>query len=36
MELNKEDITTWFQSLQDNICQGLEKLDGQGAFKEDK
>ncbi|MEL7148053.1 MAG: oxygen-dependent coproporphyrinogen oxidase, partial [Bacteroidota bacterium] len=36
MELNKEDITSWFQSLQDNICQGLESLDGKGSFKEDK
>lgn len=33
--LNKEEITGWFQELQDNICEGLEKLDGTGKFKED-
>ena len=36
MELNKEDITSWFQTLQDSICNALEQLDGNGAFKEDK
>ncbi|WMX13805.1 MULTISPECIES: oxygen-dependent coproporphyrinogen oxidase [unclassified Aureispira] len=32
---NKEEITNWFQGLQDSICQGLETLDGKGQFKQD-
>lgn len=32
---NKEDITNWFEYLQDNICQSLETLDGLATFKED-
>lgn len=33
---NKEEIKGWFMDLQDRICQGLEKLDGEGQFREDK
>jgi len=32
----KEHISDWLQGLQDTICQGLEKLDGQSNFVEDK
>ncbi|MDF9794848.1 coproporphyrinogen III oxidase [Catalinimonas alkaloidigena] len=32
---NKEEITNWFMSLQDNICNQLEKADG-GKFIEDR
>lgn len=34
--MNKEQIMTYFQSLQDNICAALEQADGKGKFKEDK
>lgn len=33
--INKQEITGYFQSLQDNICQALEIADGQGKFQED-
>ncbi len=33
--IQKENITDWFKELQDNICQSLEALDGQGKFQED-
>jgi coproporphyrinogen III oxidase len=33
--LTKEEITDWFKSLQDNICNALEKEDTKGHFKED-
>jgi coproporphyrinogen III oxidase len=33
--LTKEEITQWFQSLQDAICNALEKEDGKGKFIED-
>jgi coproporphyrinogen III oxidase len=33
---DKAAITTWFQSLQDQICHSLEALDGQSRFQEDK
>ena len=33
--MNKEVIIEAFQNLQDNICNGLEALDGEGKFKED-
>lgn len=32
---NKEAISTWFQDLQNNICQQLEAADGVGRFQED-
>lgn len=32
---DKQQITTFFQSLQDRICQALEKADGGGQFQED-
>ena len=34
--VTKEKITTFFKSLQDNICQQLEQADGVGQFREDK
>lgn len=34
--LTKEEITTWFQQLQDEICGSLETLDGKSKFAEDK
>lgn len=34
--LNKEQIITYFQSLQDKICAALETADGKGTFIEDK
>lgn len=33
--LSREEITNWFKSLQDNICQQLEHVDGSGKFIED-
>lgn len=33
--LSKETITEWFMSLQDSICNALEKEDGKGRFIED-
>jgi coproporphyrinogen III oxidase len=33
--LKKEEITDWFQSLQDTICDQLETADGNGIFHED-
>ncbi|MEL6942249.1 MAG: coproporphyrinogen III oxidase, partial [Bacteroidota bacterium] len=33
--ITKEQVSTYFQSLQDQICQSLEELDGIGKFKED-
>jgi coproporphyrinogen III oxidase len=35
MSIQKADITAWFKSLQDNICQQLEQLDTKISFKED-
>lgn len=34
--LDKQEITNWFQKLQDEICSGLESLDGSGKFQEDQ
>ena len=34
--MNKDIIKSAFQDLQDDICSGLEMLDGVGKFKEDK
>lgn len=31
----KEQITAWFQQLQDTICSGLEELDGVAEFEQD-
>ncbi len=31
----KEQISEWFMSLQDSICNALEQEDGKGKFKED-
>ena len=33
--MTKEEISTWFQGLQDRICQSLEAADGVGRFAED-
>ncbi|HSH64250.1 MAG TPA: oxygen-dependent coproporphyrinogen oxidase [Bacteroidia bacterium] len=33
--IQKEDITTWFKSLQDAICNSLEQADGGAKFIED-
>lgn len=33
--LFKEEVTAWLKSLQDNICNELQKVDGKSAFKED-
>lgn len=33
---NKEQITDWFMSLQDDICRQLEEADGSSKFKEDR
>lgn len=35
MSVTKEEITTWFKSLQDSICVGLETCDGKEIFKEE-
>ena len=35
MEINKETITAWLKSLQDDICQSLEQEDGLAKFKEE-
>jgi coproporphyrinogen III oxidase len=34
-KLNKTEIESFFKSLQDSICSGLEKLDGKAKFQED-
>lgn len=34
--IDKNSITTAFKTLQDNICAGLEALDGQATFQEDR
>ena len=31
----KEDIVSYFKGLQNNICKGLEQLDGHAKFTED-
>lgn len=33
--INKEQISEWLRSLQDDICTSLEVLDGKGKFRED-
>jgi coproporphyrinogen III oxidase len=33
--ISKEEISTWFKSLQDTICKSLEEADSTGKFKED-
>ncbi len=33
--IKKEAIAEWFQSLQNEICEGMEQADGKGKFKED-
>lgn len=32
---SKQRVSAFFRQLQDEICQGLEQLDGQGKFQED-
>lgn len=33
--MTKEEVSDWFKSLQDDICNQLETADGSGRFKED-
>ncbi len=33
--MNREEIATWFQGLQDHICKALEEADGKAIFQED-
>ncbi|MFT5641486.1 MAG: coproporphyrinogen III oxidase [Cyclobacteriaceae bacterium] len=33
--ISKEEIKTWFENLQDEICNGLEELDGNALFEQD-
>lgn len=33
--MHKQEISSWFQSLQDSICKKLEEADGEGKFLED-
>lgn len=35
MEITKENIASWLKTLQDEICEALEKADGQSKFKEE-
>lgn len=35
-DTNKEAIKSWFEGLQDRICNGLETLDGQSTFHQDE
>lgn len=35
MTTSKEEISGYFQSLQDDICRQLEEADGEGRFRED-
>lgn len=32
---SRERVSRWMKTLQDNICQGLEQLDGEGKFQQD-
>ncbi|MGI9544069.1 MAG: oxygen-dependent coproporphyrinogen oxidase [Cyclobacteriaceae bacterium] len=34
--MDKEEIASWFEGLQNRICQGLEAADGKGTFVEDQ
>ncbi|MDQ3395145.1 MAG: oxygen-dependent coproporphyrinogen oxidase [Bacteroidota bacterium] len=34
--MDKEEIASWFKTLQDDICKGLTELDGSGSFLEDE
>ena len=34
-EITKDEIAQWYQMLQDQICNDLEKLDGKASFEED-
>ena len=33
--MHKEEITQWFQGLQDRICHAIEQTDGKATFAED-
>ena len=35
-KLEKNNISNWFQDLQNQICSGLELADGEGKFNEDR
>ncbi len=32
---SRDRVSQWFKTLQDNICQGLEQVDGEGTFQQD-
>ncbi len=32
---SRERVSQWLKSFQDNVCKGLEKVDGGGTFKQD-
>lgn len=34
--IQKEEISGWFENLQEEICEALEALDGEGKFQEDQ
>ena len=34
--MTKQEIVSYFKTLQDNICNGLEQADGRAKFIEDK
>ena len=34
--MTKEEISSWFQDLQNQICNSLEELDGKEKFQEDQ
>lgn len=34
--MDKKEISNWFMGLQDEICAGLEELDGMGTFRQDE
>jgi coproporphyrinogen III oxidase len=34
-KLQRSELASWFQGLQQEICEGLEAADGQGRFMED-
>ena len=36
MDISKQSISDWFKSLQNDICRGLEELDGKEKFSIDE
>lgn len=35
-DFTRDDVVSYFQSLQDDICASLQQLDGEGEFREDR